>query len=170
MDMASSNGSYLNGDRMTPLQPYKVGYGYGFSLGGLSIRMLVEVVPGKNARRYWAGLPSFGDQFVWRGTILYHQGEYDITWSHLETTWTGALILAHTHGWNPARPSLDDYYQRGRMVDEEDAEALAAALERALGNPASRADRIFDREDALPYAQALIAFCRKGRFLIGPWG
>ena len=169
MDMESSNGSYLNGDRMTPLQPYKVGDGFELRLGFLLMRIFVEVEPGKNERRYWTGLPSFGDRFVWHGTILYHKGEYDITWSHLETTWTAALHLAHTHGWNPALPSLDEY-QRGRMVDEDDAEALAAALEQALHDPASQAERYFEQADALPHAQALIPFCRKGGFLIGPWG
>jgi len=76
--------------------------------------------------------------------------------------WEETLLLAHAHGWVPLDAPSEAwercYFSNdGHTISDRDAEALAAALMRALRS-------VPDSEKA--HLQKFIAFCRKGGFRI----
>ena len=71
--------------------------------------------------------------------------------------WAEAVNPARTKGWIPPEPKTS-LLLIGHIVDEEDAEKLADALNRV------------DVSDASEYLTEVVEFCKAGAFMVEPLG
>lgn len=157
-DLGSINGTYLNGQRLTPPEPRLLQDADEIRLGRLRVYYYEEHVPLQ---------PSW--------IRFYTQSGNATRWWANERGWNYFLDLAALHGWKPALGDLRAY-QRDTVVSTEDAQALADALENALPYLADEMEVGFPgprpvhehRQHGNLKVRDLIAFCRLGGFRIVP--
>ncbi len=161
IDLSSTNGTYLNGQRLIPHVPRLLREGDEIRLGLLRVRV----------QYIWIGASLFV-----RRIRLYNPSSHAL-WETNGSTWDAALQLAVLHGW---MPFLDEYAHRAH-VTEADAQALADALVWSLLDLADERPNVVLRLSPPPVGPPLlyfsgragkqkvcdlIAFCRQGAFRI----
>jgi hypothetical protein len=171
MDLSSTNGTYLNGQRLIPYVSRPLREGDEIRLGRLRVEVLYVLGRLRVGVLYAERIPLFV-----RRIRLYNPSSHAL-WETNGNTWDAALKLAARHGW---MPFLDEYAHQA-YVTELDARALAEALARSLPDLADEHKAVAKRLDSPciePPARYfsgragklkvcdLIAFCRQGAFRI----
>jgi hypothetical protein len=168
MDLGSTNGTYLNGQRLTPHEMFPIADDDELRLGRLRIQI-----------HYRSTVASF---LEW---IRLRNSSSNASWATNRQTWRETLKLARIYGWHPPLGASDASYTPGMQISREDAEALAGALECALPDLADESPhmgvqrldtqltepsiRYFGGRAGKQRICDLITFCRQGAFKIEAW-
>ncbi len=164
-DMGSANGTYLNGQRITPKIPRRLCNADEICLGYLRIRVHFKQIEA-----------SFLEHIR-----LYNPSSKSV-WGTNQQTWAEALELAEIFGCQATRGPGDGTYGPGVCISDEDAQALADALAHALphlpdvpprviagrldSQPIEPPVRYFGGQAGKQKIRELITFCRQGGFKV----
>ncbi len=162
-DIGSANGTYLNGQHIAPDVPHRLHNSDELCLGHLRIRVRYDLK---------------GAPFLER--IRLYNLSSKSSWETNRQTWAEVLELALLYGCDSSRSVDEEAYRSGARVSDDDAQALADALEHAMPNLPDEPPRAFAGPLDLLHIESpvwyfggqagkhkirdLITFCRQGGF------